>query len=78
MALRVEVDPRQVDVNVHPTKQLVRFSDEREVRQALSKAISHAIQGISDFVPDQDERNTESEPMDISSRPTSEGVAEYH
>jgi DNA mismatch repair protein MutL len=76
VALRVEVDPRQVDVNVHPTKQLVRFSDEREVRQALSKAISHAIQGISDSVPDQDERNTESETMDISSPSASEGAAD--
>jgi DNA mismatch repair protein MutL len=73
VALRVEVDPRQVDVNVHPTNQLVRFSDEREVRQALSKAISHAIQGTSNSVPDQDERSTGSEIMDISSRPTSEG-----
>src|SRR5215216_1134636 len=73
VALRGEVDPRQVDVNVHPTKQLVRFSDEREVRLALSKAISHAIQGTSESVPEQDARNTESETMDISSPPTSEG-----
>src|SRR5215216_4934766 len=73
VALRVEVDPRQVDVNVHPTKQLVRFSDDREVRLALSKAISHAIQGTSESVPEQDARNTESETMDISSPPTSEG-----
>src|SRR5215211_2097486 len=76
VALRVEVDPRQVDVNVHPTKQLVRFSDERGVRQALSKAISHAIQGTSDSVPDQDERNTESETMDASPPPASEGAAD--
>ena len=75
VALRVEVDPRQVDVNVHPTKQLVRFSDEREVRQALSKAISHAIQGTSDSVPDQDERNTEYDIGAASSPPASESAA---
>ena len=72
VALRVEVDPRQVDVNVHPTKQLVRFSDEREARLAVSKAISTAIQGTGDSVPDQDERNTGSRTMDASAPPTSE------
>jgi DNA mismatch repair ATPase MutL len=74
VALCVEVDPRQVDVNVHPTKQLVRFSDEREARQALSRAISSAIQGTGDSVPDQDEQNTESEtPATSSQSPTSKG-----
>jgi DNA mismatch repair protein MutL len=77
VALCVEVDPRQVDVNVHPTKQLVRFSDEREVRLALSKAISSAIQGVGDSVPDQDGRNTEYETSSgTSSCPASEGVAD--
>jgi DNA mismatch repair protein MutL len=77
VALCVEVDPRQVDVNVHPTKQLVRFSDEREVRLALSKAVSHAIQGASDSVPDQDGQNTEYETVGTSSQhPASEGVAD--
>jgi DNA mismatch repair protein MutL len=77
VALCVEVDPRQVDVNVHPTKQLVRFSDEREVRLALSKAISNAIQGTDDSLPDHDGRNTESETSSgTSSRPTSEGDAQ--
>jgi DNA mismatch repair protein MutL len=77
VALCVEVDPRQVDVNVHPTKQLVRFSDEREARLALSKAVSHAIQGAGDSVPDQDGRNTESETAGTSSRrPASEDAAD--
>jgi DNA mismatch repair protein MutL len=53
VALCVEVDPRQVDVNVHPTKQLVRFSDEKEVRLAISEAVRKAIQGTGDLGPDQ-------------------------
>jgi len=77
VALFVEVDPRQVDVNVHPTKQLVRFSDEREVRLALSKAVSNAIQGTGDAAQDQDGRNKESETLASSSHPTSsEGSAQ--
>jgi DNA mismatch repair protein MutL len=78
VALYVEVDPRQVDVNVHPTKQLVRFSDEREARLALSKAISHSIQGTGDSALDHhDGRSTESETPDTSSRPpASEGGAD--
>jgi DNA mismatch repair protein MutL len=75
-ALCVEVDPRQVDVNVHLTKQLVRFSDEREVRLAMSGAVSNAIQGTGDRVPDKDGQNTEAETSDTSSRPTNESGAD--
>ncbi|MDP9439793.1 MAG: DNA mismatch repair endonuclease MutL, partial [Actinomycetota bacterium] len=56
VALRVEVDPRRVDVNVHPTKQLVRFSDEKEVREVISEAVRNAIQGMGDSAPEQDGR----------------------
>ena len=59
VALGVEVDPHQVDVNVHPTKQLVRFSEEKEVRQAVSEAVRNAIQGTEDRAPEQDGRGTE-------------------
>ena len=77
VALRVEVDPRQVDVNVHPTKQLVRFSDEREARLAMSGAVSNAIRGEDDPVPDQGGRNPEFETSSSTSqRMVNEGVAD--
>lgn len=43
LVLSVEVDQRKVDVNVHPTKQVVRFSDDTGVRRAVSDAIGLAI-----------------------------------
>jgi len=73
VALRVEVDPRRVDVNVHPTKQLVRFSDEKEVRQVVSEAVRNAIRGTGEPGPDQDGRGTEPGTPGNYSPPASEG-----
>jgi len=71
VALCVEVDPRQVDVNVHPTKQLVRFSDEREARLAMSGAVSSAIQGTGGPVPgDEYGRSPSSETSSGTPLPT--------
>src|SRR5829696_6386432 len=75
VALCVEVDPRQVDVNVHPTKQLVRFSDEKEVRLAISEAVRNAIEGSGDPGPNQDGRSTQSKTSSTFSPPASEAPA---
>ncbi|WP_273844942.1 DNA mismatch repair endonuclease MutL [Rubrobacter calidifluminis] len=44
VALLIEVDPKRVDVNVHPAKQIVRFSDERAAREAVTAAVRLAIE----------------------------------
>jgi DNA mismatch repair protein MutL len=39
----IEVDPKAVDVNVHPQKLEVRFADPRSIQEALSSAIGRAL-----------------------------------
>ena len=41
--LFIDVDPKHVDVNVHPTKQEVKFDDERMMYQYLMAATRHAL-----------------------------------
>ncbi len=44
--LYLEVDPAQVDVNVHPSKQEVRFRESRQVYDFLRHAVEQAIAGV--------------------------------
>lgn len=41
--LFLEVDPARVDVNVHPTKQEVKFEDDRMMYAYLNAAVRHAL-----------------------------------
>ncbi len=43
--LYLEVDPKSVDVNVHPTKSQVRFRRQNEVYRSLLRAVSGALRG---------------------------------
>ncbi len=42
-ALFIDLDPAQLDVNVHPTKQEIKFEDEKIVYAFVQSAVKHAL-----------------------------------
>lgn len=49
--INIQIDPYLADVNVHPTKQEVRISKERELMALISQAIANALKE-QDLIPD--------------------------
>lgn len=45
--LFIELDPTQVDVNVHPTKQEIKFEDEKIIYAFVQSAVKHALAQFS-------------------------------
>lgn len=41
--LFIELDPNQIDVNVHPTKQEIKFEDEKIIYAFVQAAVKHAL-----------------------------------
>ncbi len=45
--LFIDLDPSQVDINVHPTKQEIKFEDEKIIYAFVQSAIKHALAQFS-------------------------------
>lgn len=45
--LYIELDPTRVDINVHPTKQEIKFEDERIIYAFVQSAVKHALARFS-------------------------------
>ena len=55
VALILEMDPREVDVNVHPAKSEVRFRSQQGIHSAVRRAIERALRAanlVPHFLPD--------------------------
>ena len=46
-ALFIDLDPGQIDINVHPTKQEIKFEDEKIVYAFVQSAVKHALAQFS-------------------------------
>jgi len=45
--LFIEIEPKRVDINVHPTKQEIKFEDDRIIYSFVSSAVKHALSKYS-------------------------------
>ena len=66
--LFLELNPKYVDVNVHPTKQQVRLSHESIIKSLIEKTVAGTLQSSGDLVPSFRERDEKPSASFVSGR----------
>ncbi|MGF7232575.1 DNA mismatch repair endonuclease MutL [Arachidicoccus sp.] len=70
--LFIDIDPAQVDINVHPTKQEIKFEDEKIIYAFVKAAVKHALAQAS-VMPSLDfSLNSEIQQLDAINKPFDE------
>jgi DNA mismatch repair protein MutL len=70
--LYIDIDPSRVDINVHPTKQEIKFEDEKIVYAFVQAAVKHALAQFS-ITPELDfDLDPEIQRLEAVSKPISE------
>ena len=70
--LFIDLDPSQLDINVHPTKQEIKFEDEKIVYAFVQAAVKHALAQFS-IAPSLDfSLNADIQQMEAISKPANE------
>jgi DNA mismatch repair protein MutL len=74
--LFIDLDPSQVDINVHPTKQEIKFEDEKIVYAFVQAAVKHALAQFS-IAPSLDfSLNADIQGLEAVSRPATANTME--
>ncbi len=63
--LLLELDPKAIDVNIHPNKKVIKFDDEKRIKDFIADSIHSAITS-ADSVPRPISESTLSEKLDQS------------
>src|SRR5258706_12576158 len=67
--LFIDLDPSQIDINVHPTKQEIKFEDEKIIYAFVQAAVKHALAQFS-IAPSLDfSLNAEIQQLEAVSKP---------
>ena len=51
--LHLKIDPKKIDINIHPTKTEIKFEDEQNIYAVLRSAVKHSL-GIFQVIPSLD------------------------